>query len=299
MVSHSGVEAFLTICRAKSISRAAEELFVSQSSLSVRLRTLENELGTTLLLRKKGQREIALTKSGKEFYEIALDYEKVINRIERMRKQHEKKLNVSSVNSLGTYILPECYELFMEKHPDVSLEIQEQEFREACKSILQGRTDLAFNTSKNVPDRLGAMPAFSEDCVLICSEKSAYPETVSAHMLNIKNEIYVNWYNGFDAFHASVFGNDSPQLRLDMMSQLEMFIKKPNAWAIVPASVAQGLAQSAGICILKTDFALPKRVVYCIHSAEYEMEEHSILFLKCLKEILLQKQEAVCLLPQL
>lgn len=299
MISHGGIEAFLAICRAKSISRAADELFVCQSSLSTRLKILEDELGTTLFLRKKGKREIILTKSGSEFYEIAVEYERVINRIEKLRKEHGRKLNVSSVNSLGTYILPECYELFMEKHPDMGLEIQDMEVAEACKSILQGRTDLAFNTGNRVTERISPMPVCSEPFVLICSGNSEYPETISAHMLSIKNEIFVNWYNGFEDFHASIFGKDSPQLRVDMMSQLERFMKKSNAWAIVPLSVAQGLTQKAGASVLKTDFSMPQRTVYCLHSAENELEEHCVRFLRCLQEILSQKPGIVCLLPPL
>ena len=298
MITHTGIEAFLAICRAKSITRAAEELFICQSSLSVRLKTLERELGTTLFLRKKGQREIVLTSNGKEFYGIALDYEKVVNRIEKMRREHEKKLRVSSLNSLGAYILPESYALFMEKHPDVGLVIQDYEFSEACKSIVQGNTDLAFNTDNNVPDKIAAMPVFSEKFTLIASQKSDYPETVSADMLSVKNEVYVDWYNGFEKFHTAIFGTDSPQLRLDIMSQLKIFVEKPNCWAIVPVSVALGFAQSAGIRRLDTDFTLPERTVYCLHSGETELDSHSVMFLKCLSEILEGNQAVQCLLEK-
>ena len=114
MVTPSEIEAFLAICRWRSISRAAESLFICQSSLSARLKKLETELGTSLFIRKKGQREIFLTKSGKDFYEIALSFEKVMRSIEKMQEQH-KKLRISSVNSLGAYIMPECYGLFLEK----------------------------------------------------------------------------------------------------------------------------------------------------------------------------------------
>ncbi len=296
LITHSGIEAFLTVYRQKSISRAAEELFVCQSSLSVRLKSLENELGTTLLLRKKGQREIALTQSGKEFYEIALAYEKVMERIEKMRREHEKKLRVSSLNSLGAYILPESYQLFMEKHPDVGLVIQDYEFSEACKSILQGNTDLAFNTDNRVPEGIAALPVFSEDFTLICAKQSAYPDKVSADMLNVKNEIYVDWFNGFEAFHASVFGNASPQLRLDIMSQLKIFVEKTNSWAMVPASVAKGLIEGGDIRRLETDFELPQRTGYCLHTAKSELDNLSTMFLNCLKEILAQNQEVTCLL---
>ena len=296
MVTHNGIEAFLAICRLKSISRAAEELFLSQSSLSVRIKSLEKELGTTLFLRRKGQRQVVLTQNGKEFFEIALAYEKVMNRIEKMRREHHDKLRVSSLNSLGTYMLPESYAVFMEKHPGVSLVIQDYACKEACKSILRGDTDLAFNANDSESNQITAMPVFLEEFSLICSGQSAYPETVSADMLNVKNEVYVDWHMGFEEFHASVFGDERPPLCLDMMSQLKIFVEKPNSWAIVPTSVARGLAENSDIRMLKTAFELPKRKVYCLYSAEEALSEHSILFLQCLKEILQEKKEVVCLL---
>lgn len=299
MITQGGIEAFLAIYRSKSISAAADELLVCQSALSVRLKTLEEDLGTTLFLRKQGNREVALTKSGQEFFEIALEYERVIARFEKMRKRNENKLNISSLNSLGAYILPESYELFMEKHQDVGLEIRDQELKAACRSILQGRTDLAFNASNDVPEKIIATPVFSEGFLLICSEKSDYPETVSANMLNVKNEVYVDWIAGFEAFHVSAFGDETPSLKLDIMSQLTIFVKKPNAWAVVPNSVARGIGDNAGIRILKTDFPLPQRTVYCLRLAESESDENSRLFLQCLRSVLLKKTDVICHLPDM
>lgn len=296
MVTYSGVEAFLAICRAGSISRAAEELFICQSSLSVRLKILEKELGTALFLRKKGQREIVLTQSGKEFYSIALAYEKVMRRIEILSREHQKKLAVSSLNSLGAYILPECYALFMEKHPDVKLVLQNYELRAACDNILQEKTDLAFNTGKTVPERIRAIPVFEENFVLVCGKESEYPETVCVEQLSVKNEVYVAWDKPFEEFHRSVFGAQIPQLRLDIMSQLKIFVEKPNNWAFVPASVAHGLAQTGQVRFLEADFRLPKRTVYCLCLADNDLEPQSVQFLQCLREILMQKSEITCLL---
>ena len=45
---------FLTIVSTNSVSRAAEQLYVSQSSVSKRLQQLETELGVSLIVRKKG-----------------------------------------------------------------------------------------------------------------------------------------------------------------------------------------------------------------------------------------------------
>lgn len=214
-----------------------------------------------------------------------------------MHRTHHKKLVVSSLNSLGSYILPESYELFLIKYPDVELIIQDYEFSEACKSILQGSTDIAFNTDNNVSERIRAMPIFSEPFTLICSENSNYPEIVSQEMLSVKNEIFVDWYNGFESWHSTNFGkNEFPQLRLTIMSQLKLFTEKKDNWAIVPMSVALGLEKNTNIRMLKTSIKLPNRIVYCLFSAERDLNNYSLNFLECLKQILSERGEVKSLI---
>ena len=66
------IEVFLTIYKHKNFSKAAEQMFMSQSSISERLKALENKLGFVLFQRNKGGREITLTPEGRVFYELAL-----------------------------------------------------------------------------------------------------------------------------------------------------------------------------------------------------------------------------------
>ena len=69
-MTQTGIACFLAICRYKTITRAAEMLYITQSSLSMRLKNLEAELGGALFFRKKGSREMILTAAGKP----ALEY---------------------------------------------------------------------------------------------------------------------------------------------------------------------------------------------------------------------------------
>lgn len=80
-MTHLEIEAFLAICKHKTISKAAAELFISQSTLSERLKTLEGKLNHTLLLRHKGIREITLTPEGHTFYNLALQYKELIEKM--------------------------------------------------------------------------------------------------------------------------------------------------------------------------------------------------------------------------
>ena len=55
------IETFLTLNKTGSLTKAAETLYVSQPTVSHRLKDLEEELGISLLMRGKGQRRIELT----------------------------------------------------------------------------------------------------------------------------------------------------------------------------------------------------------------------------------------------
>ena len=67
------VDAFLAIVESGSLTRAAQKLYLTQSTLSSRLDCLEKELGAPLLIRKKGIRRVELTEAGRQ---INLDWQR-------------------------------------------------------------------------------------------------------------------------------------------------------------------------------------------------------------------------------
>ena len=115
-MTEAEIKAFLAICRCGNMTKAAENLYISQPSLSSRLKTLEREVGHALFYRHKGGRETVLTLKGEEFYRLAVEYENVLDRMQRMCAAEPMKLRVSSLHSVGTYILPPVYDAFMQKY---------------------------------------------------------------------------------------------------------------------------------------------------------------------------------------
>ena len=65
------IQAFLVVNRVKTISRAAESLFISPSTLSWRISRLEGELGEQLFRRSKGVKQAELTQAGSQFLPYA------------------------------------------------------------------------------------------------------------------------------------------------------------------------------------------------------------------------------------
>ena len=84
------VECFLTVARLGNVSRAAEEMFLTQPTLTARLKALEEELGDQLCVRTS--RGMRLTEAGREFAPHA---ERVVGSFVEGKRHLEELLGAS------------------------------------------------------------------------------------------------------------------------------------------------------------------------------------------------------------
>lgn len=113
----------LAIARKKNMTKAAEELYVSQSSLSQYLTKLEQEIGTPLFFRTKG--ELTLTPAGKLYTEAA---EKVIHIKTQLYKDissldNKGHITIGVTSQFGLRALTEIIPKFKAAYPDYRIEI--------------------------------------------------------------------------------------------------------------------------------------------------------------------------------
>jgi len=282
------IETFLAICRHKSISRASEELFISQSSLSTRLKNLEEHLGCPLLLRGKGSREVILTPWGQEFYDLALQYQKVTKKMESLScSALVESINISTIYSVGTHVLLPVIERFLQKYPQIRLGIQDLRAEMAISSLICGKTDIAFTTSKIQTTQIVATPFLSDPMTFLCAASSDYPDVVSLDMLSQKDEAYVLWSAECEHWHNSVFGTETPpSITVDLDNQISLFVSKYNKWAFAPWSVAKSLTVNPAIRQCETDFRMPNRTVYILRDRDRAETENNISFINTLREVL-------------
>ena len=282
-MTYAGIEAFLAVSRYQNISKAAAELYVSQSSLSIRLKNLEKELGCALFVRHKGSHEIVLTEEGRRFYQLSLQYQEIVRKMLTVGKQ-EEILRVSAINSVATYLLPPVYERFIKENPSIHIEFQDMTAKAACENLLQGGTDLAFTTDLPDMDQINAKIVLDEPMVLISAVASSYPNNVEKDMLPVRNEVYVEWSSEYALWHRDFWGSDvAPRVRLEIMGQLQMFAVKKDAWAIVPLSVAKGLG-AADLRYLEPLFQIPNRKIYVLQRSTSDMAA-SCMFLDIVYQV--------------
>ncbi len=136
----------ITIAEERSISRAADKLYMAQSSLSQFLQQYESELGVTLFVRTS--QGVRPTASGAFFIEHARQILQHYRQVQRELWDREElrggslTLGISSFR--GSYLLPPALKLFYQKYPNVHVEIVEKNSMALEEDLLNGTLDLAL-----------------------------------------------------------------------------------------------------------------------------------------------------------
>ena len=116
---------FQTTARCGNITSAAKALGVQQPSLSVAIRRLEDELGTTLLRRERDG--VTLTSTGKEFLHYVTEALALLDlakqRIHGLEHDEVGSFVLGCPNALGAYFLPPFFAEFLPAAPHVALSL--------------------------------------------------------------------------------------------------------------------------------------------------------------------------------
>lgn len=265
-MNHLDIQTFLTIVSSPSLSKAAEALYVSQPALSHRLSALEHEVGAELVVRHRGIRAIELTDAGQRFVPIAKKWEQLWQETQKLsEEQPAAPFRMSNVDSLNLFFMPQVVSGFLKKNPSCRLSLVTMRSNVSYSAVENHEIDLGFITNPHFFKKVQTIPLFRENMAFICGTDANYHDSIDPSALDSADEIYIPWSNPFLMWHDYWFGS-SPQLRvaLDNMSLLEQLLRLPDAWAIVPATVAQTLSGKGGCRTVPLRDAPEPRTCYAI-----------------------------------
>ncbi|EEG77648.1 LysR family transcriptional regulator [Dethiobacter alkaliphilus] len=141
----SSLRALCVVIDCGSISKAARKLFVSQPSLSVKIRDLESHFQTTLL--ERTNKGIRPTEAGLMVYQHAqkmLSLEESIERKLDKTKSQEQQLTVGTSTTLGDYALPCTVYNFQEKYPHYKILLEITDSEQVINMVLDQRVELGL-----------------------------------------------------------------------------------------------------------------------------------------------------------
>ena len=167
----ANIQTFLCVVRNQSISLAAQELYISQPTVSARLRQLEEELGISLIQRRKGVRSIELTPEGVKFIPLAERWAALNAETAGFAAQSfAVPFTVASPDSLNLYLLQPLLRQ-LAREDGLSLRIRTQQSPEIFSLIdsMEADAGFVFHLSRSV--NVVCKPLFSEKTVLLCSKR--------------------------------------------------------------------------------------------------------------------------------
>lgn len=163
------LEAFVEAQRRGSITRAAAALDLTQPTVTARLRGLERELGTSLLVR--GRRGVSLTAAGRRFLPRAMAALEAVRRgVADTRSARDARggfLTLGLASDLALYLAPAALARFARTHPDVEVTVRSGRSRAVAEALRADEIEIALVSQLIVLPELASRPLFTEDVPVV------------------------------------------------------------------------------------------------------------------------------------
>ncbi len=263
----SDVAIFLTIIRTRTISRAAEALCLSQSTISHRLKALETSLGIILLERSRGRKDIKLTPEGEVFVGLARKWVSLHEETQKLREGSPRlRLTIGGVDSVNYYIFPPLFRSLVHNDPPLELNVRTNHSMEIYALLQAGELDIGFVNHETQSSSFEAVPVLEERFLVIRPKTGGgSPEPVRPQDLDPAKEILHAWFPEYQAWHDSWWDPDKRAVaRVNVPSLLEPFFDDNAVWTIVPESVAKVLTETNRLQAHEILSPPPNRMVYCV-----------------------------------
>ncbi len=184
--------AFMIILETGSFTKAAEELGYTQSAISQMVRSLEEELATTLLLRSR--KGIALTPDGEELLpyirRLANSHRELMEKQKEMRGLQSGIIRIGVFASVSCHWLPGLMKDFKNQYPSVVFELYQGEYTSIAKLIKDGSVDFGFVNPYAVSD-LNTIALKHDEMLAVLPYKHALSDCEQVSLAELSNEPFI------------------------------------------------------------------------------------------------------------
>ncbi|HMQ29474.1 MAG TPA: LysR substrate-binding domain-containing protein [Chloroflexaceae bacterium] len=146
MLNLHALRVFTALAEARSFSRAAEGLFISQPAVSKAIRELEEQLGLTLV--DRSARPIALTAAGvvllSHARRIFASERAAVQALADLRDLEAGSLTIGASSTVGIYLLPPLIAAFHRRYPGVRLTLDIGNTQQVVEHLHASPLDIAF-----------------------------------------------------------------------------------------------------------------------------------------------------------
>ncbi len=173
-ISIRQLEVFVATAEYCSFTKAAEDLHLTQSTVSMHIRTLEEVLGACLIERG-ARKKVILTEEGKRVYSIAKD---ILSRVDALQERRtdggEELLRIGTSTVPAQYLLPKLLSGFLKKHSHVKYILRRGDSEHILECIQKGEVRIGLTGYRNGERSLIFQEIARDHLVLITENSEGY-----------------------------------------------------------------------------------------------------------------------------
>ncbi|MBT3202838.1 MAG: LysR family transcriptional regulator [Gammaproteobacteria bacterium] len=242
------LRAFCKAVETKSISKAGEELFLSQPTVSLQIRALERELCVQVFERRGPV--INLTPDGKILYELS---KPLINGIDNLAKNFNNmagrlesgELHITAGQTACMYLLPKYIHRFKKENPGVHVKLSNNTGKVGRVLLKSDSVDFAVGTEAAESDNMVFEPLFEYEPVLItpldhplAGKKNVSLEDISPYDLILPPRELSTWRKV-----DKIFSDNDVSYKVSM---------EVGGWEVIKKYVEEGMGISIVSCLCLT-----------------------------------------------
>jgi DNA-binding transcriptional LysR family regulator len=165
------LKVFVSVFKNKSFTRAAEEIHLSQPTISDHIKSLEEEFDCKLFDRLG--RTIIPTKEAEALYSLAEEIIEKAGTIKEVIGQFKKEITgeliIGASTIPGTYIMPPMMAVFQKRYPFISFQILVSDSREIIESVSKYELLLGIVGAKLGNEQINYIPFVEDELIVISS----------------------------------------------------------------------------------------------------------------------------------
>lgn len=185
------------VYREKNFSKAAQNLYISQPSLSARIKKIEERIGFPLFDRSTNPLQLTevgevYMEAAEEIFKIEQQVENYINNLATLKTGH---LSVGASNLFAAYVIPPLITRFKQKFPDIQIQITEGNTAQLEAQLSNNSLDFVIDNYHYDSILYNKTLYCKENILLAIPKRFSVNEKVREYQLSydsIKNKSYLN-----------------------------------------------------------------------------------------------------------
>jgi DNA-binding transcriptional LysR family regulator len=260
------IEGFLAVARLGNLSRAAEELFLTQPTLTARLKALEQELGEDLFVRTG--RGMRLTEAGRAFLPYA---ERAVGslregqeRLKALKEAASGRLTLSASPGVSTYALPQLLESFVEAHPGVEVSVRTGHSEEVLEMVLREEVQLGLGRAMRHPD-IQSLPLYEDELVLVVEPAHPFARRDEVTLEEVGREQLIlfdrtsSYYDLTRALFRNAGISNPRAMELDNIEAAKRMVERGLGLALLPRSSVSRMLENGRLSLVRIEDVEPVR----------------------------------------